>query len=125
APIFAEPGGEPVAVLPREQQFDGVVVPLVQQEEHWIKVLLTGRQGVPPEGAPAQTAGWLRTADVEITSNPYAVEVSLSEQTIDIVTGEERERVAESFAWGVEATPTPVGRSYIMMTRVTDFAYTR
>lgn len=125
APVFAEPGGEPVAVLPREQQHGGVVVPIVAREEHWVQVLLAGRQGVPPEGSSAQTAGWLRVTDVDIVENPHVVEVSLSAGTIDIVTGGRRERIADRFAWGTDATPTPLGRSFIMTTAVTEYAYTR
>jgi hypothetical protein len=124
-----------VAHLPRTQQFEGTVVPVVEQQEHWVRVLLTGRQAVPSQGDPGQLTGWLRVADVELHDNPARIEVSLSERTVDVVTaergadgaigGERVERVADDFAWGTEATPTPTGRAFVMMTRTVDLAYTR
>ncbi|WOF24541.1 L,D-transpeptidase [Microbacterium betulae] len=125
APVFADPEGEPVAYLPRAQHFEGTIVPVVEQQEHWVRVLLVGRQSVPSAGDSGQVTGWLRTSDVELTENPYRVEVSLSERTIDVATDEGTERVAEDFAFGAAATPTPLGRSFIMMTRTASLAYTR
>ena len=125
APVFADPEGEPVAYLPRTQHFEGTVVPVVEEQEHWVRVLLVGRQSVPSVGDPGQVTGWLRTSDVELTDNPFHVEVSLSQRTIDVVTDDGSERVAEDFASGAAATPTPVGRSFIMMTRTASLAYTR
>ncbi len=54
------------------------------------------------------------------------VDVQLTAHTIDIVGETGRERVASDFSWGKESTPTPVGRTFIMLTRVVpEFAYTR
>lgn len=125
APVFAAPGEEPVAQLPREQQFDGTIVPVIEQEEHWVRVLLVGRQGLPGDGDPAQLSGWLRAADVTLSELSHTVEVSIGDGTIDIVGPDGAERVADGFAWGTEATPTPLGRSFIQMTRVTSFSYAR
>lgn len=125
APVFAAPGEEPIAYLPRDQRYGGTIVPVVEQHAHWVKVLLPGRQGVPPEGDAAQTAGWLRAADVDLTRNDSYVEVHLADHTIDIVTATGVERVADDFAWGKASTPTPVGRTFIMLTKVEPaFAYT-
>ena len=126
APVFADPLGEPVAYLPREQQFDGTTAPIIQREDHWVRVLLVGRQAVPSQGSPAQVTGWLRAQDVEITPLDAVVEVSISARTIDIVRAGAAERIATDFGWGVADTPTPTGRTYIMTTRVEEsFAYTR
>ncbi|MDN3309490.1 L,D-transpeptidase [Microbacterium oryzae] len=125
APVFADPTGEPVAYLPRTQHFEGTVVPVIEREEHWVRVLLVGRQAIPSQGDPGQVTGWLRMADVELAANPYRVEVDLSDRTIDIVTGGESERVASDFASGATATPTPRGRSFVMTTRTASLAYTR
>ena len=126
APVWSDPAGEPVAHLPREFSFDGTTVPVIEKQEHWIKVLLMGRQAMPSQGNPAQVVGWLRTQDVEITSETTSVVVSISARTVDIVSGGVPERVASDFAWGTDATPTPVGRTYIMTTRVVpEYGYTR
>ncbi|HEX5729609.1 L,D-transpeptidase [Microbacterium sp.] len=126
APVFADPTGEPVAVLPRDLQFDGTTAPIIRREQNWVRVLLTGRQAVPSQGNPAQVTGWLRAQDVEITPLDAVVEVSISARTIDIVRAGAAERIATDFGWGVADTPTPTGRTYIMTTRVEEsFAYTR
>lgn len=130
APVFADPAGEPVAWLPQEQRFDGTTVPIVERQGEWLKVLLVGRQAPAGSGDPSQLAGWLRADDVEVSENPTRVEVDLAARTIDIVTvtadGETRETIASDFASGTAATPTPEGRSFIMLTEVVDsLAYAR
>lgn len=126
APVFADPAGEPVAYLPREFPYGGTTVPVLERQEHWVRVLLVGRQAIPSQGNPAQVAGWLRTQDVEIALADVQVVVSISARTVDILRGGVAERIATDFAWGTEATPTPLGRSYIMTTRVVpEYWYTR
>ncbi|WP_019181560.1 L,D-transpeptidase [Microbacterium yannicii] len=126
APVWADPNADPVAYLPRSYDYGGTTVPIVERQEHWVRVLLVGRQAVPSQGNPAQVTGWLRTADVEISPAPESVVVSISARTIDIVRDGVAERIASDFAWGTDATPTPVGRSYIMTTQVVpEYGYTR
>lgn len=125
APVFADPAGEPVGYLPREHHYGGTTVPVVVAETDWVKVLLPGRQGVPPEGNGGQTVGWLRAADVELSITAEFVEVHLAANTIDIVSAAGRERVSEQFAWGKESTPTPTGRTFVMWTTIVpEFRYT-
>lgn len=126
APVFADPAGEPVAFLPRELQFDGTTAPIIRREQHWVRVLLVGRQDFPSQGDPSQVTGWLRMQDVEISPIDAVVDVSLSARTIDVVRAGSLERIATDFGWGVAETPTPLGRSYIMTTRTEpSFEYTR
>lgn len=126
APIFADPTGEPIGYLPRDADYGGTIVPVIVRDEHWVKVMLAGRQGVPPAGNPAQAVGWLRIADVELTPVSSFVEVHLEQHTIDIVTVSGRERVASDFSWGKASTPTPVGRTFVMLTQVVpEFEYTQ
>lgn len=126
-PVFADPTAEPVASLPRDYQFDGTTVPVVERQDHWVRVLLTGREAVPSAGNPAQLSGWLRTQDVEFTRADARVEVGLTSRTIDIVHADgTKERVADDFGSGTASTPTPIGRTFVMMVRVEpSFGYTR
>lgn len=125
APIFAAPGTAPLGYLARDGLYGGGTVPVVTETEHWVKVLLAGRQGTPPSGNPAQAAGWLRKADVELSPVTAYVEVHLEARSIDIVTAAGVERVVSDFAWGKTSTPTPAGRTFVMLTRVVpEFAYT-
>jgi hypothetical protein len=130
APVFADPSAgpdaQPVAVLPAEYVYGGTTVPVVERQEHWARVLLTGRQATPSTGDPGQLTGWVRTQDVSFATIDARVEVSLSARTIDIVRPDGAQRIATDFGSGVEATPTPTGRSFIMTTRVEpSFGYTR
>ncbi len=126
AAVFAAPGDAPVAALPRDLPYEGSIVPIVEREEHWVRVLLVGRSGLPSGGVSGQLTGWMRAADVEISRLDTTIEVSLSAGTIEVVTGEARERVPGTFAWGTEATPTPIGRTFVMSVRTaSSLAYTR
>ena len=126
APVWADPTGKPVAYLPHEFPYDGTAVPVVQEQANWVKVLLTGRQAVPSQGSSAQVTGWMRRSDVDLAPTDTSVVVSISARTIDIVRAGVAERVATDFAWGRERTPTPLGRAFIMTTRVVpEYPYTR
>ena len=53
------------------------------------------------------------------------VEVHLEARSIVLVTTAGVERVVSDFAWGKTSTPTPAGRTFVMLTRVVpEFAYT-
>jgi hypothetical protein len=126
APVWADPTAEPVAYLPREFPFDGTTVPVIEKQDAWVRVLLVGRQAIPSQGSPAQVTGWLRVTDVELAPSDTSVEVSISQRTVDIVRAGVPERIATDFGWGTDVSPTPVGRSYIMTTRVVpEYWYTR
>lgn len=124
-PVWADPLGEPVATLAQEYRYGGTTVPVIEWQEHWVRVLLTGRQAMPSDGDPGQLTGWVRIADVDVARSEVTVEVDLSERTVDIVRDGEPERIATDFAWGAADTPTPIGRSFIHLSEVTSFSYTR
>lgn len=126
APVWADPTGEPVGYLPSQYQHGGTTVPVIERQEHWVQVLLPGRQAVPSQGNPAQVTGWMRVADVTLTGTSTVVEVSISGRTVDIVEAGVPTRIATDFAWGTEQTPTPLGRTFIMTTAVVpEYGYTR
>lgn len=126
-PVWPDPTAEPVAALPRDHMFDGTTVPVVERQEHWVRVLLTGRSSTPSLGNPAQITGWLRVSDVEFSTTDTSVEVDLAGRTVDIVRRDGgHERIATDFGFGAQGTPTPTGRAFVMMVRTEpSFAYTR
>lgn len=74
---------------------------LVREDaEDWLRVLLPMR----PNGAE----GWIRTDDVVLASNPYRIEVDLSDFRVTAYRGE-RTVVDASAAIGTGGTPTPTG----------------
>ncbi|AYG03117.1 hypothetical protein D7I44_05945 [Gryllotalpicola protaetiae] len=125
-PVFADPAGAPVAQLAQSPREGSGLVPVIAAYSDWVKVLLSGRQGVPPDGNSHQTYGWLRRADVGLSTNDTSVVVSLSQRTIDIVSPTGTARIATDFAWGTAATPTPIGRTFVMEVAVNPaLSYTR
>jgi lipoprotein-anchoring transpeptidase ErfK/SrfK len=130
APVFADPAGEPVAWLGQEQQFSGTNVPVVDLEENWARVLLVGRQAVAGQGDASQLSGWMRVDDLVLTPTQQSVRVDLASRTIEITTADgdsiANEIIGTDFASGTEATPTPLGRTFIMFEdTVESLGYTR
>ncbi|MCU1514308.1 MAG: hypothetical protein JWO10_1398 [Microbacteriaceae bacterium] len=125
APVFATPGATPVAQLPVTLRFGGTTVPIVERREGWVRVLLAGRQATPATGNPGQLSGWLRVNDVSITTLPASIEVHIAQKTVEIVTSAGRELVANNFGWGSSKTPTPLGRTFIMISEDSHAGYTR
>lgn len=127
APIFASPNdAQPLAKLPLEHIHGGVSVPVIEQYQNWVRVLLAGRAGLPSQGVTGQLTGWVRVSDVNLTQNDTRVELSISARTVTIVSPGGSEVIATDFGWGKEATPTPMGRTFIMLTEVVpQFTYTQ
>ena len=124
-PVWSDPAAVPVARLGRDYRYGGTTVPVIERQEHWVQVLLTGRQSLPSAGDSGQVTGWLRVQDVEFGTTDSRIEVDLSDRTVDIVSAAGTERVATDFAWGRGETPTPIGRSFVMLVETVSFAYTR
>lgn len=127
APIFASPlDNQPLARLPLEHVHGGVSVPVIEQYQNWVRVLLAGRAGLPSQGISGQLTGWVRVSDINFTQNDTRVELSISARTITVVSPNGSEVIATDFGWGKEATPTPMGRTFIMLTEVVpQFTYTQ
>lgn len=126
APVWADPTAAPVAYLPRDLEFDGTTVPIIERQADWVRVLLVGRQAVPSRGDSSQVTGWMRAADVEIDVSDASVRVRIGDRSVDIVRAGIATRIADDFGWGTDVTPTPLGRAYIMTTRVVpEYWYTR
>lgn len=126
APVFADPSGEPVAWLGQEQQFSGTNVPVVELEENWARVLLVGRQAAAGQGDASQLSGWMRVDDLVLTPIKESVHVDLAARTIEITSADGDAVVGTDFASGTDATPTPLGRTFIMFEdTVESLAYTR
>lgn len=118
AALFNDPLAAPVAVLPPELRFDGTTVPVIERRQSWAKIMLPGRAGLPSEGKAGQLTAWVRASDVDITRTDLSVRVSLAARSIAIVDAGVVRYETGGFALGAPATPTPVGRTFIMTTRV-------
>lgn len=74
-------------------------------ESGWLPVLLPMR--------PNGTTGWIRTADVELTRNPYRIEVDVDDFILTVFRGDQR-HFATRVGIGVGETPTPLGSFYLL-----------
>ncbi len=78
----------------------------------WLKVLLPVR--------PNGTTGWIQVADVDLSTNPYRIEVDASAYTLTIFRYG-REELSTTVAIGNGATPTPLGDFFLVeLLRPTD-----
>ena len=126
APLFADPLAAPVGHLPSSFEFNGTTVPVIERQEDWVRVMISGRAGLPSEGITGQLTAWMRAADVSVVDNTVSVRVSLATPSISILDGDEVVYESAAFAIGAPATPTPTGRSFIMTTQTDPAAgYTR
>jgi lipoprotein-anchoring transpeptidase ErfK/SrfK len=99
---FREPKGKrPFATFDHPGPFGTPRVFLVQEEaEDWLRVLLPMR--------PNGSEGWVRAEDVVLATNPYKIDVDLSEFTVTAYRYE-RQVLESSAAIGTGGTPTPTG----------------
>lgn len=126
APLFADPLSAPVGRLPSSFEFNGTTVPVIEKQDNWVRVMVSGRAGLPSEGVTGQLTSWMRAADVSVVDNTISVRVSLGTPNISILDGDEVVYESAGFAIGAPATPTPTGRSFIMTTQTDPNAgYTR
>ncbi|MEM9566082.1 MAG: L,D-transpeptidase, partial [Actinomycetota bacterium] len=78
---------------------------LGQPEDGWLEVLLPIR--------PNGTTGWIRLDEVELSRNPYRIEVDLDRFEITVERNGEVE-IAAPVAIGQGGTPTPVGDFFLI-----------
>jgi lipoprotein-anchoring transpeptidase ErfK/SrfK len=108
---YSEPSvdSQAVAVLDNPIASGGALVvaavetPLVADDE-WIEVHLPVR--------PNGTTGWIQTAEVDLSSSPYRIEVDVSDFSLKLFERGE-EILAVSIGVGTGETPTPYGDFYL------------
>ena len=105
--VLDAPGGRPIAVLPASQLGGPTWVPVVNRSGAWYQVLLPSR--------PNQATGWVPAGDgrLHTARTPYLVRVDLSNRRLTLLRDGRtvgRWRVAV----GAPATPTPVGRTFVL-----------
>jgi lipoprotein-anchoring transpeptidase ErfK/SrfK len=75
-----------------------------EQRGDWLRVLLPIR--------PNGSTGWIKRSDVNLTPNPYRIDVDLSEHSLKVFNGD-KVYLEDTVAIGADDTPTPIGRFYI------------
>jgi len=101
-PVSATAGGAVTSTLPNPQASGApLVFRVVEQQSGWVRVQLAKR--------PNGSTGWVPTSAVKLTSDPYAIVVSVADNTLDLY---KDGSVLHSYpvATGTGGTPTPAGR---------------
>jgi lipoprotein-anchoring transpeptidase ErfK/SrfK len=86
-----------------DKQIPQVFLVEEQRPDGWLRVLLAER--------PNGSTGWVRASDVQLTPNPYHMQVKLGEHKISVFQGT-KEIYAGDVAIGKQETPTPPGKYY-------------
>src|SRR5690606_29323988 len=91
-PVYAEPGGEPVAKLEPTTVLTTTVLPVFEQRGQWALVPIFARVGLPSEGVAGQAVAWVWTgadSTVETFRDDRAVRIDLSTGTLTVVDGDD------------------------------------
>jgi lipoprotein-anchoring transpeptidase ErfK/SrfK len=104
--VFATPAeDQPTVALDNPNENGAPLVFLVEEARgEWLEVLLPVR--------PNGSTGWIRTADVEVVTDPYRVEIALAAHTLSVYDGD-RLIAQHPVGVGTATTPTPGGKYYI------------
>ncbi|MDQ6874554.1 MAG: L,D-transpeptidase [Actinomycetota bacterium] len=105
--LYTAPGGGAAfATLPTTQLGSPTWVPVVAARPGWAQVLLPSR--------PGHGTGWIVvTRQLQVARSPYLVDVDLARHRLTLVRNG-RPVGSWPVAIGAPATPTPIGRTYLM-----------
>jgi lipoprotein-anchoring transpeptidase ErfK/SrfK len=104
--VYATPAeDQPAVALDNPNENGAPLVFLVEEAQgEWLQVLLPVR--------PNGSTGWIRTADVQVASDPYRIEIALAAHKLSVYEGDQL--IAEHpIGVGTASTPTPGGKYYI------------
>jgi len=106
-PVYARPGGPPVAALPPTQLGSPTWVPVITARPGWDQILLPAR----PDGS----TGWIYTGGghLQTAYTAYEIHVSLATRQLTIL-----DNGTPLGTWtvadGEAGTPTPAGRTFLL-----------
>ncbi len=108
--VYATPGRKPFAKVTPKQMND-TWLPVIDQQKGWTQVLLPSR--------PNGSIGWVRTDQLVQRQTPYVVRVHVGSRRMELV--RDGATVGEwDVAVGAPATPTPIGRTFLLGSIVDD-----
>lgn len=114
---YAAPGGDVLGVLgPRTMDAD-TVLPVVETrfDGAWVRVQLASRLALPSSGSQINGAtAWVSADEVTLALAGVSVVVDLTHRTLSVLDAAGTVTFTAPVAIGAEATPTPVGRGYLV-----------
>ena len=81
-----------------------VLSPVTAADDPWLEVMLPVR--------PNGTTGWIRSDQVDLSVNPYRIEISASDFSLDLYE-QDQLVISTTIAVGTGDTPTPFGEFYL------------
>ncbi len=102
--LYDEPDGTPFAKI-GPKQFGDTWLPVITRNQDWVQVLLPSK--------PNGSTGWLRSQDLTEAHSRFLVKVHLGRHELELL---EHGRTVGTWtvAIGAPATPTPVGRTFVL-----------
>lgn len=102
--LYDGPNGTAFAKI-GPKQFGDTWLPVITRNQDWVQVLLPSK--------PNGSTGWLRSRDLTEAHSRFLVKVHLESHTLELF--ERGSKVGTwSVAIGAPATPTPVGRTFVL-----------
>jgi len=106
-PVYSQPGGTAIAVLPTQQVSSDTWVPVIADEPGWVQVLLPSR--------PNSSTGWLSTQDgsLAIAQTPFRIVVDRAQFRLSLYRDD---ALIGSWTVGIgkPQAPTPAGRTFVL-----------
>ncbi|THJ04528.1 L,D-transpeptidase [Nocardioides sp.] len=102
--LYDAPDGKPFAKI-GPKQFGDTWLPVITRNRDWVQVLLPSR--------PNGSTGWIRSSQLAEAHSSFLIRVHLGQRTLELF---EDNRPVGSWevAIGAPATPTPVGRTFVL-----------
>lgn len=106
-PVFDQPGGAAIAVLPTTQLGSDTWVPVIAEEPGWVQVLLPSR--------PNGSTGWLSTQDSTLKIRSTTDRIVIDRAAFRLTLYRDHQQIGSwSVGVGTPAAPTPAGRTFVL-----------
>jgi hypothetical protein len=106
-PVYGQPGGAVIAVMPTTQLGSDTWVPVIADEPGWVQVLLPSR--------PNGSTGWLSTQDNTLKIRSTTDRIVIDRATFRLTLYRDHQQIGTwSVGVGTAAAPTPAGRTFVL-----------
>jgi lipoprotein-anchoring transpeptidase ErfK/SrfK len=106
-PVYDQPGGTAIAVLPTTQLGSDTWVPVIADEPGWVHVLLPSR--------PNGSTGWLSTQDTTLETASTSYRIVIDRAAFRLTLYRDHQQIGTwTVGIGTATAPTPAGRTFVL-----------